>query len=287
MEFYYFGGNFTPGFLDKVKDSKFSGVMFTYDVTQGDIFTRIAHQVKPDEKIKYLVAIRPYGISPQYLCMISESMSTILLGDRLQINFIAGYVKSHEENFGGLVGEAIESTAPPSNIDRSNYLINYIDILSKMQGNKQNPLDFYVSTTNPTVEAAANKYGCKIILPYRVYKVQNWEEIDNFDGQVVVRQPLNVNYNKVMLAVTPIIRKNISALEKLPEEYAYRPVWREGERPNPVSDIEFFTYDEFVAFIKNAKEKGITQLLINSWPFREFEVIKYYVNKYCESERIS
>jgi hypothetical protein len=127
-----------------------------------------------------------------------------------------------------------------------------------MEGNKKNPLDFYISTTNPTVEKAANRYDSKIILPYKVYKSQYWEEIDKWTGKKIVKKPLDLNYNKVMLAVTPVIRKDISALEKLPEDYAYRPIWREGETSNRVSDVEFFTYDEFVSFIKNAKEKGIT-----------------------------
>lgn len=286
MEFYYFGGNFAPGFLDEINESEFTGLMFTYDVTQGDIFTKLAQQAKPDQKTKYLIAIRPYAISPQYLCMINNSMTKILNGNRLQINFIAGYVKSHEEGFGGLFEESIESTAPPTHIDRSNYLIKYVDILNKMEGNKNNPLDFYISTTNPTVEKAANKYNSKIILPYKVYKSQYWEEIDRWTGKKIVQKPLNLNYSKVMLAVTPVIRKDISALEKLPEDYAYRPIWREGETSNKVSDVEFFTYDEFVSFIKNAKEKGITQLLLNSYPEREFLVVKHYVNKYCKSEGV-
>lgn len=285
MEFYYFGGNFASEFLDEIEKSRFSGVMFTYDVTQGDIFTKIAQHAKSNKTIKYLVAIRPYGISPQYLCMINNSMTEILNGNRLQINFIAGYIKSHEEKFGGLFGESIESTAPPSNIDRSNYLINYINILNKMEGNKSNPLDFYISTTNSTVEAAANEHNSKIILPYKVYKAQYWEEVDNLGGKIVSKKPLNINYNKVMLAITPVIRKNASVFEKLPKEYVNRPIWRKGETSNPVSDIEFFTYDEFVCFIKSAKEKGITQFLVNAYPFREFEAIKYYINKYYESEK--
>jgi hypothetical protein len=156
-----------------------------------------------------------------------------------------------------------------------------------MRGNKNNPLDFYISTTNPTVEKAANKYNSKIILPYKVYKAQHWEEIDKWSGKTILQNPLNLNYNKVMLAITPVIRKNISSLEKLPEDYAYRPVWRKGETLNKVSDVEFFTYDQFVSFIKDAEKRGITQLLLNSYPNREFQVIKHYVNEYCKSEKVT
>ena len=284
MEFYYFGGNFTPGFLDSIKKSKFTGVMFTHDVTQGDIFTQIAQQVEPNEKIKYLVAIRPYTISPQYLCMINKSMSEILKGDRLQINFISGYIKDHEKSFGGIIGQVNDQS---NKIDKFNYLVKSIDVLNEMEGNKNNPLDFYISMTSPILEKTANKHDSKIILPYRIYKSQFWKAIHDSNGKLIApQQPLNLNFNKVMLALTPIIRKDKTELEKLPKEYAYRPVWREGEISKQVSDVEFFTYDEFVIFIKNLKEKGITQLLLNAWPIEELETVKHYVNKYYMSEEI-
>jgi hypothetical protein len=54
-----------------------------------------------------------------------------------------------------------------------------------------------------------------------------------------------------------------------------------------VSDVEFFTYDQFVSFIKDAEKRGITQLLLNSYPNREFQVIKHYVNEYCKSEKVT
>jgi alkanesulfonate monooxygenase len=123
MEFYYFGGYFDEGFISRLEESGFSGVMFTYDSTQGDMFTQIARDIKHTEKIKYLVAIRPYTISPQYICMINNSINKIMPG-RLQINLISGYIKDHEANFGGIIGDTNDSS---SNIDKSKYIINYLE----------------------------------------------------------------------------------------------------------------------------------------------------------------
>jgi hypothetical protein len=107
MEFYYFGGVMgntnslkTPS---KLEAHNFSGVMFTHDIPEGDMFVKTAVDINPDEKIKYLVAIRPYTISPQYLSMINRSMDNIDR-DRLQINLISGYIKDHEDCVGGVVG---------------------------------------------------------------------------------------------------------------------------------------------------------------------------------------
>jgi hypothetical protein len=284
MEFYYFGGNFFPGILDEIKNSNFDGVMFTYDATQGDIFTRIVQQLSNDEKIKYLVAIRPYTISPQYLCMINQSMN-LIMGNRLQINFISGYTKDHEKDFGGIMGEVNDLSGSDK---KSNYLIEYLNILNTMSGNKNSlyPLDFYVSTNNEFVEKVVNKYNNKIILPYKNYKNGYWEKINERKIEVTTNEPLNLNYNNVMLAITPILRKYQKQLDELPEEYAYRPVWRKNEKPHAVSDIEFFTYDEFSIFIKKLKEKGINQLLINAWPAREHAVIMHYIEKYTQSKEL-
>jgi hypothetical protein len=285
MEFYYFGGSFSPGHLDEIKDANFSGVMFTYDVTQGDIFTKIVEQIQPNENIKYLVAIRPYAISPQYLCMISNSMNSIIK-NKLQINFISGYIKEHEKSFGGIIEKPDDLS---SNVDRSDYLIKYLNVLNTMLGNKntQYPLDFYVSTSNEFIENVVNKYNNKIILPYKNYKNGYWQKIDKETGKTSVGVSLNLDYNKAMLAITPIIRENKKQLEELPEGYANRPVWREGENlDSAVSDIDFFTYDEFNNFVAGLEEKGISQLLINAWPQEEDKIIKKYVKHYTKLKEL-
>ena len=277
MQFYYFGGNFYNGNTTMLEDSHFDGVMFVYDSTLGDVFTRIVKDMKPNEKIKYLVAIRPYTISPQYLCMINQSMNSIM-PNRLQINFISGYVKEHEKYFGGIVGDINDES---NNIDRSNYLINYIKTINTMPGNKDDfKLDFYVSTTNEHVFNATEEYDNKIILPYRDYKNGYWTEVDNLYGNTTGN---NFDYSKrkVMLAITPIIRRTQEELDKS-EEYARRPNWKEGERGGTVTDIEYFTYEEFDKFIVDLEKKGIHGILMNGHLQEERENLVGFIKQYRE-----
>jgi hypothetical protein len=56
----------------------------------------LARDIDLTKKIKYMIALRPYNISPQYLTMINQSINQIM-PDRLQINFISGYIKPHEK----------------------------------------------------------------------------------------------------------------------------------------------------------------------------------------------
>jgi hypothetical protein len=284
MNFYYFGGHFTDSeSLEKastLNKNHFDGVMFTYDATQGDMFIRIAKDINPEEKIKYLVAIRPYTISPQYLCAINDSMNEIM-EDRLQFNFISGYIKDHEIEVGGIVGDINDKS---SSIDRSKYMIDFIKTLNKMLENKKNKkaLDFYVSTTNSYVFNTAKEYKNKVIIPYNIYRRGNWADIHK-DPLLEIK--LDIENVEVMLAITPIIRDNEKELSLL-ADYALRPVWKkDGVSPKIVQDVEYFTHETFCEFVDMLKEQGINHLLINAVPREEVHVIIPFIKKYVESQK--
>ena len=282
MKYYLFGGSMDPVIFKETLNHGFDGVMFTYDLEQSDIFTYLASQNNKNPKIKCLVAIRPYTISPQYLYMINKSMHKIM-PNTLQINFIQGYTKDYEKDFGGIVGEVNDLS---NSIDKSNYLINYLDVLNTMQKNEKNqyPLDFYVSTSNKYVIDAVQKYNNKIILPYKKYKTKYWVREKKPTGQVVYKDPIDLKDTKVMLAITPILRKKKEDFEDLPKDYVDRPLWREGERTNPVSDVVYFTYEEFGIFLDELEKEGIEEVLMNAYPNREYAVIKHYLQNYAKKK---
>ena len=279
MNFYYFGGHFTDNYsLEKASildKHHFYGVMFTYDATQGDMFVRTARDIKLDEKIKYLVAIRPYTISPQYLYTIYDSINEIM-EDRVQINFIAGYIKDSEADVGGIVTEINDKS---STIERSKYLIDFIKTLNKMSKNRKNKklLDFYVSATNNYILSAAKEYNNKVILPYNAYKRGFWFDSNN------QKTDIDIKNIEVMLAITPIIRKTEEELNLL-TNYALRPVWQKGETPVVTNDIEYFTYESFNKFIEDLKKNGINNLLINAVPAKEVHTIVPFIKQYVESK---
>jgi hypothetical protein len=283
VKFYYFGGVFetdhsdsleTPYLLEK---HNFDGVMFTYDATQGDMFTRTARDIRPAENIKYLVAIRPYTISPQYLQTIHDSINEIDDG-RLQVNFIAGYIKDHESHIEGIVGDIVDSS---DSISKSNYMINFIKTINDMKINKK-PLDFYISTTNSYVFDEAKKHNNKIILPYHIWKRGFWSDVyKSSSGRGKV---LDVDGVEIMMSVTPIIRETEEELKSL-TNYALRPIWKKGEVSKVLDDVEYFTYESFHEFVKMVEENGVHYLLINAVPRVESTVIIPFIKKYVESQK--
>lgn len=282
MEFYYFGGYFDEGFISRLEDSGFSGVMFTHDLSQGDMFTKVARDIKYTEKIKYLVAIRPYTISPQYLCIINQSINSIMK-ERLQINLISGYPKENEIDFGGILGSINDLS---SKIDRSKYLIEYVNILNTMPGNKnnRNKLDFYVSATNKYVLEAAQVHNNKIILPYRVYVNQHWFVDDNNPDEILSNK-INLKDTDAMIAITPVFRKTEEELRLL-DGYVIKPAWRKGEKEHSVTDVEYFTYEQFNSFIDRLEKEGIKQILMNAWPPEERDVVIEAIKEYTKQKEI-
>lgn len=283
MKFYYFGGVFNDAnskeTASSLEKNNFSGVMFTYDATQGDMFVRTAKDIRMNEKIKYLIAIRPYTISPQYLYTIHDSINEIMK-DRLQINFITGYIKDHESEVGGIVGEVNDSS---HSVDRSNYMIEFLNSLNNISQTRDGKslLDFYVSTTNDYVFSAVKKYKNKIILPYHIYKRGFWSDSLK-DTSLMI--DLDLKDTEVMIAMTPIIRETEEELNNL-QNYAIRPIWKKGEKSMVLDDAEYFTHESFAEFIKVLEEDGIDHLLINAVPRQESEIIIPFIKKYVETEK--
>jgi hypothetical protein len=209
---------------EDLESAGFSGILFPFSAYGDDAFVSIARNIKPDKKIKYMVAVRPYTISPQYLNKIAKSINKISNG-RILVNFVTGWVYDDEKSVGGVHGKINDSS--PS-IERSNYLIEYIKTVNEM---KDLCFDFYVSVTNSIVfEKTKNN---KVIIPYSLYK----------EGR------FNLSGVTAMISLCPVIRKTKQEIDDL-------------NLNSNTQDLVFFTEKEFEAFLKEAKSQGIDGLLI-------------------------
>jgi hypothetical protein len=277
VKFYYFGGvlgdNSSVKSPYNLNNNHFDGVMFTHDIPQGDMFVRAGLDFRKNENIKYLIAIRPYTISPQYLSMINDSLNRVHKG-RVQLNIIPGYTKDHEDSIKGIVGPINDQS---DKVEKRKYLVEFLDAINEMNQNEElkAPLDFFVTTTNPRVLDAVNKHNNKIILPYSLYKNDMWFKKFN--------KPLEVKSKEIMLAMTPIIRETEEELESL-KNYALRPTWQDGEISRVVNDVGYFTHKSFHEFIKELKQNNINYILINAVPQAENNVMIPFIRDYVQSK---
>jgi hypothetical protein len=279
MNFYYFnGGNHIESNLIRTLDKiGFTGVLFTYDAMAGDYFTRIARDIKIDEKIIYMVAIRPYIISPQYLTMISLGIERIM-PNRLQINLISGHVKPIEQNIGGIIGEVNDQS---NHIEKSNYLIQFLKEINKMQKNKTyiHGIDFFVSATNEHTFNTAKALRQKIILPYREYKRGHFLEYSNYggDGTIWPGESIRLQNTTTMISLSPILRKTKEEITLIQKNI-------EKEKEN--NDTDYFTFEEFDQLILELKKQGIDHIMLIPWPEdRELSFVLEYVKEFNQRKK--
>lgn len=208
----------------ELEDSGFAGVLLPYSFKSGDQFVKIANGIDISKKIKYIVAIRPHVISAQYLSMINQSFSNISK-DRISINLVTGCLHKKEKDIGGIQGEINDTS---SNVDRSNYLIEYVDSLKNTKGPTP---EFYVSVTNDVVFESVKKE--KIIIPYFWYKVNKFE----------------LSGVNAMISILPVIRKTQKELDLT-------------DKNHKSQDVEYFTNDGFASFLQELNKKEINNILI-------------------------
>lgn len=262
MEYYYFnGGDHTKNNrMNLLESHGFSGALFTYNSWSQDFMILAARDIDISKKIKYMVAIRPYAISPQYLVMMNHSMNDIM-SNRVQFNLILGHIKEHETQWGGMEGTVHDQS---SLIERSNYLINYIKELDKMHKQKafDHMPDFFVSATNEHVFNIASELNNKIILSYRDYKHGRWIKTADYPtkGEHVFGNPIDLSNKTIMVSICPIIRETQEELDLISSE-------------NRTNDTEYFTYQEFLHFINQLQSDQIKYLLIHPWSEDEEKII--------------
>jgi hypothetical protein len=161
MNIYWFGRHLDKdlGYMsDLLEDSGFYGWLLPYASGLADPFVRIARDLKTDQKLKYLVAVRPYTISPQYLLAISKSLD-LIQEDRVRINFVTGLTEG-EESYGGILSDINDGS---SFADRKKYLCTYIEEFQKLKGDKAYT---YVSGMSDEICPKMSEFGDANIVSY-------------------------------------------------------------------------------------------------------------------------
>jgi hypothetical protein len=220
MKIYYFSGWF--GEIENARAAGFDGILFATGIENAD-FVKVARCIDKYKDFKYMIAIRPYLISPQYLSFLCNSLDEISPGS-IEINLISGHVKEHEKEYGGIVGDVNDLS---SNIQRSNYLIEFLDVFNQMKKLKRPRL--FVSTTNKFTFDAAKKHNQNIILPYSKY----------------ITGEFNINNSKTIVSVGPIFKDD-----------------DENTIHANHSDSTIFTKKEFTNFLNDLNDKEFYGVLI-------------------------
>jgi hypothetical protein len=248
MNFYSFG---VLKDVEELYNHHYTGILLTYSIDQGNHFIGVASEIDKEKDFKYMVAVRPYLVSPQFLYTINNSMNFIDK-NKLQLNIVSGFVKDNEKDLGGVLGPVHDLS---SNIEKSNYLIEYIKNIENI---KNHGLDYYVTATNKFVFDAASSLGNKMIISYDHYRDKHFD----------------LSNKKVMLAILPILRKTQEEIDKIKPD-------------KELSDMVHMTYDNFKLLIEELEKDGIEEIMICTFERKEQRRIRKVVKEYKEKDMVS
>jgi len=197
-----------------------------------DYWIKIANIINPEHKIKYMIAMRTYAISPEYCAMMCEAFNEIS-PNRLILNVAAGDMKSDETSVSDVVAV---SNLLTTHEDRVKYTTEWLEKFTTLPILKNKP-EIVVSGASAGSISNANKYADGHLSMYLNYK-NNLKDL--------------IKTNKKVVLITVIIRDS-----KEDAEQVY----------NLISEAEarscfFGTENEIIDQLKGMKEDGITDILI-------------------------
>lgn len=190
MKFYWF---FRHNYFDlkdlfeNLENTGFDGVLLAY-AQLGDPFSALANKINPNSSMEYIVAVRPYLISPQYVSEIVKSFESFAPG-KLSINLVPGNVLDSEKEYGGVIGETTDLS---SQDDRRDIIEDWIkEYISCRKNNNK----IYISGHHPDIVEYADQYFDSLIMNHWVF--------NNDYGYV----PTN---KKFYVAISPFLEGDIS-----------------------------------------------------------------------------
>jgi alkanesulfonate monooxygenase SsuD/methylene tetrahydromethanopterin reductase-like flavin-dependent oxidoreductase (luciferase family) len=209
-------------------------LLTVYHSTIPDYWIKIANIINPEHKLKYMIAMRTYAISPEYCAMMCEGFNEID-SNRLILNIAAGDLHKDETSAQDAVGI---SNLLLTHEDRVAYTSEWLEKFTSLKILKNKP-EIVVSGTSEGTIANSKQYADAHLCMYSSYK----------NGlNRVIRSPRKMVSRPVIVRDTKEEAEEI--YNKLPEDMGK-------------ASCLFGTEDEIIESIVSMKLEGITDLLIS------------------------
>jgi len=127
--------------FSRLENAGFDGVLLSYGQT-GDPFTVLANSIDKDSKMEYIVAIRPYLISPQYVSEIVNSFESFAPG-KIALNIVPGAIGENDKYYNGVIGKVTDNS---SSEERREFLSEW---LKEYKACRKDNCKIYISGHHP------------------------------------------------------------------------------------------------------------------------------------------
>lgn len=239
MNFYWFGrtkNNNLSEISSELEEYGFDGILLPYGSNVPDHFVQISRSLRHDQKLIYIVAVRPYTISPQNLALIVKSLNNIC-PERVWINFVSGQMPEGEKDIGGIIGEINDLT---NLYERREYLKSYVPLFIDICKKLNVKTKICISGKGDDMNSLVESYGDYSFAAYQ--------------SHVEVAKYKQISKPRV-LSMFPLIEDNEEKFNKLKNSKELG------------SDIKLTTTEELKEIINELKLDGIQSLMFYCyWP---------------------
>ena len=167
-------------------------VLLTFHSESSDYLIKSAAALIPGDKLKYMIALRPYHVSPQYCAMITEGYNQIDSG-RLMFNWIAG--DFHNRNDEPHQVDVFGSTKDIDDIvKRTTFLRKFVDHYNSFKLVSTRPEMVFSGFSNYTLETTRifDATSLCMIDDYR----KNLKRFDGINNRMVCVNPIILESNE-------------------------------------------------------------------------------------------
>lgn len=215
----------------ELDDAGFYAMLVPYGVGENNHFIEAANAMDLNQKLKYIVGVRPHTVSPQYLAMIIKSLNDIQ-PDRVWINFVAGFIREDEVESGGtMFPEEFERSFK----DRKEYMSKYIPIFNDFC--KSKAIQTKLCMTGMSEEVFS------LVEQHADYNVIAFEPYTRLKGFRDISKPR-------IMSICPVIEDDeeyllyLQSLDNIPQ------------------DIMFTTTEDLMLKINDLKTKGFNDIML-------------------------
>jgi alkanesulfonate monooxygenase SsuD/methylene tetrahydromethanopterin reductase-like flavin-dependent oxidoreductase (luciferase family) len=209
-------------------------ILTVYHSRIPDYWIKIANIINPEHKLKYMIAMRTYAVSPEYCAMMVEAFNEIS-PDRLILNVAAGDLHEDETSKSDVV--AI-SNLLETHEDRVKYTAEWLEKFTSLPLLKNKP-EIVVSGTSEGTVLNSEKYADAHLCMYSSYKNGLSSLIKT--SRVLVSMPIIIRDTK---------EEAEAVYNKLPDDMGK-------------ASCLFGTENEIIGYIDDMGSQGITDILIS------------------------
>lgn len=232
-----------------LEDLGYKSLLLVVNANDSDNWIKVAHAINPNEKIKYLIAVRPYMISPTMCAMMVRSFNEIS-PNRLSLNIVSGQIGEDEP----VPDKHFDVDSDIKTIDgRLDYVSKFLEDFDKIPIYSGRP-ELLVGTGNPEIVKHVKKYTDISLCMY-----------DDFE-----RNDLS-SFKRKMVSVQVVVRDSQEEADYFMKQF-------EGTRQ--IKNAIYGTRDSAVKRIIELENEGITDVLISPIfgdpdSIKALEIIKY------------